>query len=91
MLEVYRKIEEPDSIYAVTVTHHSSSLLPLLEHEGAWSKALLGYDLLQQAEPGQQSLNGVVNALKQLGCQSTVRTYLNAITSSSTEGKVKPV
>ena len=87
LLEVYSTIKEPDSIYAVTMNHHSSSLLPLLEHEGAWSRALLGYDQLQQAGERQHSQAGIVNALKHLGCQSTVRTYLKAVNESSAEGK----
>ena len=84
LLEAYSRIREPDSIYAVTMNHHCSSLLPLLEHEGAWSRALLGYDLLHQTGENQRSQNGVVNALKQLGCQSTVRTYLRSIDSEGT-------
>ena len=88
LLEAYSRIREPDSIYAVTMNRHSSSLLPLLEHEGAWSRALLGYDLLQQAGEKLPSQNGIVNALKQLGCQSTLRTYLRAIDPGPAEGNV---
>lgn len=83
LINIYSHIKEADSIYAVTRSHHSSDLLPLLEHEGAWSRALLGYDLQQQAGEGNKSHAGVVNALQQLGCQSTLQIYLKGITSAS--------
>lgn len=76
LVTIYSSIKEPDSIYAVTRSHQSSSLLPLLEHEGAWSRALLGYDMQQQSRKGHNNQAGIVHALRQLGCQSTIQTYL---------------
>ena len=81
LVQIYSSIKEPDSIYAVTRSHQTSSLLPLLEHEGSWSRALLGYDLQQQAG-SSDSQNGIVQALKQLGCRSAVRTYLQGLAQS---------
>ncbi len=86
LLDAYSRIKEPDSIYAVTMNHHFSSLLPLLEHEGSWSRVLLGYDLLQQAGEEHRSHSGIVSALKNLGCQATVRTFLAAINRNPAEG-----
>ena len=45
LVDIYRQIEEPDSIYAVTSISHAwhdmAGLLPLLEHEGRSAPQLL--------------------------------------------------
>ena len=46
LLEIYSQLTEPDGIYAVARSHKLASQLHLFRHEGSWSKALLGCDLL---------------------------------------------
>ncbi len=48
LLDIYSQIQEPDGIYAAARSQKAASQLCLFEHEGAWDKALVGYDLLQR-------------------------------------------
>ena len=53
LLDIFSQVNEPDGIYAIAQSHKMASQLRLFEHEGSWSKALLGYDLLQQSAAGR--------------------------------------
>ncbi|KAH7439431.1 hypothetical protein KP509_04G060500 [Ceratopteris richardii] len=46
LLTIYSQINEPDGVYGVVRTHKLISQIKLHEHEGNWSRALEGYDLL---------------------------------------------
>ncbi len=50
LLDVYSQVQEPDGIYAAARSQKAASQLCLFEHEDAWDKALVGYDLLQVGE-----------------------------------------
>ena len=90
LVQIYSQIKEPDSIYAVVRNHQTGSLLPLLEHEEAWSRVLVAHDLSQHAEGRSESQRGIANTLKHLGCQSALRTYLSGIDRNlSSTGKVQ--
>lgn len=56
LLDIYSQIQEPDGIYAAARSQKAASQLCLFEHEGAWDKALVGYDLLQLGESKSQVL-----------------------------------
>ncbi|BDA48015.1 Serine-protein kinase ATM [Coccomyxa sp. Obi] len=90
LLDIYSQVQEPDSIYAAARSQKAASQLCLFEHEGAWDKALVGYDLLQlggqlpQQPAARQS--GILNSLQQLGCQYTLRAYCATLPPQSQSG-----
>lgn len=79
LVDIYSQVREPDSIYAVVRSHHEASLLPLLEHEEAWSRVLVAHDLSQQVQEGLGNQSGIVSTLKRLGCRSAVQVYLRGV------------
>ena len=46
LLDIYSQVPEPDGIYAAARSPKLVSQMHLFWHEGSWSKALLGSDLM---------------------------------------------
>lgn len=49
LLDVYELINEPDGLYALVRSSELASLTRLWEHEGLWSRALVGHDIAARA------------------------------------------
>uniref|UniRef100_A0A1A8U1C7 non-specific serine/threonine protein kinase n=1 Tax=Nothobranchius furzeri TaxID=105023 RepID=A0A1A8U1C7_NOTFU len=86
LIEVYRSIGEPDSLYGCGGDTTSSSLTRIrtYEHEALWGKALASYDL-QSTLPEVTRLVGIVEGLQNFGLSSVLATYLRGLESQGVE------
>ncbi|PUZ57625.1 hypothetical protein GQ55_5G446600 [Panicum hallii var. hallii] len=51
LIAAFTRINEPDSIYGITLANEITSQIIRYEHEGEWSSALEYYDLLVRSSP----------------------------------------
>uniref|UniRef100_A0A1A7X0C2 non-specific serine/threonine protein kinase n=1 Tax=Iconisemion striatum TaxID=60296 RepID=A0A1A7X0C2_9TELE len=86
LIEVYRSIGEPDSLYGCGGDTTSSSLTRIrtYEHEALWGKALTSYDL-HSTLPEVTRLVGIVEGLQNFGLSSILATYLRGLDSEGVE------
>ncbi|XP_017275623.1 serine-protein kinase ATM isoform X2 [Kryptolebias marmoratus] len=86
LIEVYRSIGEPDSLYGCGGETMTSPLTRIrtYEHEALWAKALTSYDL-HSALPEVTRLVGIVEALQNFGLSSILATYLRGLESEGVE------
>ncbi|KAF6991028.1 hypothetical protein CFC21_008158 [Triticum aestivum] len=57
LVEAFTHINEPDSIYGITLANEVASQIIRYEHEGNWSSALEYYDLLVRSTPKENLAN----------------------------------
>ncbi|KAM6159265.1 serine-protein kinase ATM isoform 2-T2 [Rhynchocyon petersi] len=86
LLEIYRSIGEPDSLYGCG---GGKMLQPLTrirtyEHEAMWGKALVTYDL-ESAITSSTRQAGIIQALQNLGLCHILSTYLKGLDHENTE------
>ncbi|XP_006899108.1 PREDICTED: serine-protein kinase ATM [Elephantulus edwardii] len=86
LLEIYRSIGEPDSLYGCG---GGKMLQPLTrirtyEHEAMWSKALVTYDL-EAAITSSTRQAGIIQALQNLGLCHVLSTYLKGLDHENKE------
>nr|XP_033803696.1 serine-protein kinase ATM isoform X2 [Geotrypetes seraphini] len=86
LMEIYRSIGEPDSLYGCG---GGKMLQPLArirtyEHEAMWGKALVTYDL-EMNLPTATRHAGVIQALQNFGLCHTLSTYLKGLEHENAE------
>ncbi|XP_074534953.1 serine-protein kinase ATM [Halichoeres trimaculatus] len=86
LIEVYRSIGEPDSLYGCGGETMTSPLTRIrtYEHEAMWGKALTSYDL-HSSLPDVVRQVGIVEALQNFGLSSILTTYLRGLESEGVE------
>ncbi|GLD57106.1 serine-protein kinase ATM [Lates japonicus] len=86
LIEVYRSIGEPDSLYGCGGETMTSPLTRIrtYEHEAMWGKALTSYDL-HSALPEATRQVGIVEGLQNFGLSSILTTYLRGLESEGVE------
>ncbi|KAJ8368814.1 hypothetical protein SKAU_G00088420 [Synaphobranchus kaupii] len=86
LIEVYRSIGEPDSLYGCAGGKMISPLTRIrtYEHEALWGKALTTYDL-HTSLPDVTRQVGIVEALQNFGLCGTLVTYLRGLESEGAE------
>ncbi|KAM4589980.1 serine-protein kinase ATM [Fundulus diaphanus] len=86
LIEVYRSIGEPDSLYGCGGETMTSPLTRIrtYEHEAMWGKALTSYDL-HSALPEVTRLVGIVEGLQNFGLSSILATYMRGLESEGVE------
>ncbi|XP_030235860.1 serine-protein kinase ATM isoform X1 [Gadus morhua] len=86
LMEVYRCIGEPDSLYGCGGEKMSSPLTRIrtYEHEAMWGKALSSYDL-HSSLPEVTRQVGIVEALQNFGLSGILATYLRGLDSEGVE------
>ncbi|XP_028903598.1 serine-protein kinase ATM isoform X1 [Ornithorhynchus anatinus] len=86
LMEIYRSIGEPDSLYGCG---GGKMLQPLArirtyEHEAMWGKALVTYDLETTLSPCTRQA-GIIEALQNSGLCHTLSTYLKGLDNENEE------
>ncbi|XP_029458325.1 serine-protein kinase ATM [Rhinatrema bivittatum] len=86
LMEIYRSIGEPDSLYGCG---GGKMLQPLArirtyEHEAMWGKALVTYDLEMNLPPATRQA-GIIQALQNFGLCHTLSTYLKGLEHENAE------
>uniref|UniRef100_UPI003AAD459E serine-protein kinase ATM n=1 Tax=Centroberyx gerrardi TaxID=166262 RepID=UPI003AAD459E len=86
LIEVYRSIGEPDSLYGCGGEKMTSPLTRIrtYEHEAMWGKALTSYDL-HSTLPEVTRQVGIVEGLQNFGLSSILTTYLRGLESEGVE------
>ncbi|KYO44923.1 serine-protein kinase ATM isoform X2 [Alligator mississippiensis] len=86
LMEIYRSIGEPDSLYGCGGGRILQPLARIrtYEHEAAWGKALLTYDL-EASLPSSVCQAGIIEALQNFGLCHTLATYLKGLEHENTE------
>uniref|UniRef100_A0A672Y667 non-specific serine/threonine protein kinase n=1 Tax=Sphaeramia orbicularis TaxID=375764 RepID=A0A672Y667_9TELE len=86
LIEVYRSIGEPDSLYGCEGETMTSSLTRIrtYEHEAKWGKALTSYDLLSTLPEVTRQV-GIVEGLQNFGLSSILATYMRGLESEGVE------
>ncbi|KAM9452589.1 serine-protein kinase ATM isoform 3-T3 [Salvelinus alpinus] len=86
LIEVYRSIGEPDSLYGCGGGKMTSALTRIrtYEHEAMWGKALTSYDLHSNLPDGTRQV-GIVEGLQNIGLSSILATYLRGLESEGVE------
>uniref|UniRef100_A0A8D0A1H1 non-specific serine/threonine protein kinase n=1 Tax=Sander lucioperca TaxID=283035 RepID=A0A8D0A1H1_SANLU len=86
LIEVYRSIGEPDSLYGCGGETMTSPLTRIrtYEHEAMWGKALTSYDL-HSALPEVTRQVGIVEGLQNFGLCSILATYMRGLESEGVE------
>ncbi|RVE64573.1 hypothetical protein OJAV_G00127090 [Oryzias javanicus] len=86
LIEVYRSIGDPDSLYGCGGETMSSPLIRIrtYEHEALWGKALTSYDL-HATLPEVTRQVGVVEGLQNFGLSSILATYMTGLESEGVE------
>uniref|UniRef100_A0A4W5QBQ1 non-specific serine/threonine protein kinase n=1 Tax=Hucho hucho TaxID=62062 RepID=A0A4W5QBQ1_9TELE len=86
LIEVYRSIGEPDSLYGCGGGKMTSALTRIrtYEHEAMWGKALTSYDLHSNL-PDVTRQVGIVEGLQNIGLSSILATYLRGLESEGVE------
>ncbi|XP_042538698.1 serine-protein kinase ATM [Dipodomys spectabilis] len=87
LLEIYRSIGEPDSLYGCGGGKMLQPLTRLrtYEHEAMWGKALVTYDL-ETAISSSARQAGIIQALQNLGLCHILSTYLKGLDHENKEG-----
>uniref|UniRef100_A0A4W3IE35 non-specific serine/threonine protein kinase n=1 Tax=Callorhinchus milii TaxID=7868 RepID=A0A4W3IE35_CALMI len=86
LIDVYRSIGEPDSLYGCG---GGKMLQPLArirtyEHEALWDKALVTYDI-EMNLPDYTRQAGIIQALQNFGLCHTLTTYLKGLEAENSE------
>ncbi|XP_038141476.1 serine-protein kinase ATM [Cyprinodon tularosa] len=86
LIEVYRSIGEPDSLYGCGGETMTSPLTRIrtYEHEAMWGKALTSYDL-HSSLPEVTRLVGIVEGMQNFGLSSILATYMRGLESEGVE------
>uniref|UniRef100_A0A3B4ARZ4 non-specific serine/threonine protein kinase n=1 Tax=Periophthalmus magnuspinnatus TaxID=409849 RepID=A0A3B4ARZ4_9GOBI len=85
LIEVYRSIGEPDSLYGCGGETMTSSLtIRTYEHEANWGKALTSYDLHSSLPEAIRQV-GIVKGLQNFGLSSILSTYMRGLESEGQE------
>ncbi|XP_068564532.1 serine-protein kinase ATM [Cebidichthys violaceus] len=86
LIEVYRSIGEPDSLYGCGGETLTSPLTRIrtYEHEAMWGKALTSYDL-HTTLPEVTRQVGIVEGLQNFGLSSILATYMRGLESEGVE------
>ncbi|KAG7226115.1 hypothetical protein INR49_018726 [Caranx melampygus] len=86
LIEVYRSIGEPDSLYGCGGETMTSPLTRIrtYEHEAMWGKALTSYDL-HSALPEATRQVGIIVGLQNFGLSSILTTYMRGLESEGVE------
>ncbi|XP_072809911.1 serine-protein kinase ATM-like [Vicugna pacos] len=86
LLEIYRSIGEPDSLYGCGGGKMLQPLTRLrtYEHEAMWEKALVTYDL-ETAIPSSTRQAGIIQALQNLGLCHILSIYLKRLDHENKE------
>ncbi|XP_028656011.1 serine-protein kinase ATM [Erpetoichthys calabaricus] len=86
LIEVYRRIGEPDSLYGCGGGKmlHPSTRISTYEHEAMWGKALVSYDL-HTSLPSVTRQAGIIQALQNFGLCNTLLTYLKGLEYENTD------
>ncbi|XP_028274525.1 serine-protein kinase ATM isoform X2 [Parambassis ranga] len=86
LIEVYRSIGEPDSLYGCGGETMTSPLTRIrtYEHEAMWGKALTSYDL-HSTLPEVTRQVGIVEGLQNFGLSSILTTYMQGLESEGVE------
>ncbi|XP_033833204.1 serine-protein kinase ATM [Periophthalmus magnuspinnatus] len=86
LIEVYRSIGEPDSLYGCGGETMTSSLTRIrtYEHEANWGKALTSYDLHSSLPEAIRQV-GIVKGLQNFGLSSILSTYMRGLESEGQE------
>ncbi|XP_063061017.1 serine-protein kinase ATM [Engraulis encrasicolus] len=87
LIEVYRSIGEPDSLYGCGGGKIISPLTRIrtYEHEALWGRALASYDLHTNL-PEVTRLVGIVEGLQHFGLSGILSTYLRGLDAEGAEG-----
>ncbi|MGH0184894.1 UNVERIFIED_CONTAM: hypothetical protein FKN15_024494 [Acipenser sinensis] len=86
LIEVYRSIGEPDSLYGCgggTILHPLTRIRTY-EHEAMWGRALISYDLHTTLSPVARQA-GIIQALQNFGLCNTLVTYLKGLECETAE------
>ncbi|XP_069003708.1 serine-protein kinase ATM [Embiotoca jacksoni] len=86
LIEVYRSIGEPDSLYGCGGETMTTPLTRIrtYEHEAMWGKALTSYDL-HSTLPEVTRQVGIVEGLQNFGLSSILATYMRGLESEGVE------
>uniref|UniRef100_A0A8D2ZRU2 Serine-protein kinase ATM n=1 Tax=Scophthalmus maximus TaxID=52904 RepID=A0A8D2ZRU2_SCOMX len=86
LIEVYRSIGEPDSLYGCGGETMTSPLTRIrtYEHEAMWGKALTSYDL-HSSLPDATRQVGIVEGLQNFGLSNILATYMRGLESEGVE------
>ncbi|XP_060928737.1 serine-protein kinase ATM isoform X1 [Limanda limanda] len=86
LIEVYRSIGEPDSLYGCGGETNTSPLTRIrtYEHEAMWGKALTSYDL-HSSLPETTRQVGILEGLQNFGLSSILATYMRGLESEGVE------
>ncbi|XP_057694572.1 serine-protein kinase ATM isoform X1 [Corythoichthys intestinalis] len=86
LIDVYRSIGEPDSLYGCGGESKTSPLTRIrtYEHEAMWGKALTSYDL-HSSLPDVIRQVGIVEGLQNFGLGSILTTYMRGLESEGVE------
>eukprot|EP00698_Gefionella_okellyi_P012561 TRINITY_DN3394_c0_g3_i2.p1 TRINITY_DN3394_c0_g3~~TRINITY_DN3394_c0_g3_i2.p1 ORF type:complete len:2032 (-),score=553.90 TRINITY_DN3394_c0_g3_i2:810-6557(-) len=77
LIDIFKHVDEPDSIYGVSSGPEIADRIQTYEHEGNWAKALESYDvLLQQQQSDVEKHLGMLRCLQQLGHSHLLDFYL---------------
>lgn len=79
LLEAYTSIGEPDGLYGCGVSRMTDHLARIhkYEHEGDWTSAMAGYDLINPDDTSTQT--GLLQALQNAGLDHILQTYLKGV------------
>ncbi|XP_075055005.1 serine-protein kinase ATM [Mixophyes fleayi] len=86
LMEIYRSIGEPDSLYGCGGGKmlHPLARIRTYEHEAMWGKALVTYDLEKNLPPGTRQA-GIMQALQNFGLCHMLSTYLRGLEHENAE------
>ncbi|MBN3300154.1 ATM kinase, partial [Amia calva] len=90
LIEVYRSIGEPDSLYGCGGGEmlHPLTRIRIYEHEAMWGRALTSYDLHSNL-PDVTRQVGIIEALQNFGLCGTLLTYLRGLDGDGAEGSAE--
>ncbi|XP_077063729.1 serine-protein kinase ATM [Siphateles boraxobius] len=84
LIEVYRCIGEPDSLYGCGKLISPLTRIRTYEHEAMWEKALVSYDLHSNLPEVTRQI-GIVEGLQNFGLCGILRTYLHGLEREGVE------
>ncbi|XP_061484637.1 serine-protein kinase ATM isoform X2 [Rhineura floridana] len=86
LMEIYRSIGEPDSLYGCGGGRMLQPLARIrtYEHEAVWGKALVTYDLEMSLPPSVRQA-GIIQALQNFGLCDTLSIYLKGLEQENKE------
>lgn len=90
LVDIFREIKDPDSIYAVVQYHSPTSMLPLLEHEDRWGQILSMAGLLS-GQHARLASSYQAKALTQLNSTSVLNSHLQSLESLATHSPGDPI